>query len=87
MYLKAARLAETMQTAVTPDQPSSRNDSPDAEMGISHGISTMTHHMCNIGRWHDALVSPSLNMCLGASVCVCKLLHCMSMVSNSHMIM
>jgi len=41
VYLKAARLAEAMQTAVTPDQPNSRNDSPDAEMGISHGTSIM----------------------------------------------
>ncbi|KAL0044448.1 hypothetical protein WJX82_007178 [Trebouxia sp. C0006] len=37
VYLKAAQLAQAMQTAVTPDQPSSRTGSPDAEMGISHG--------------------------------------------------
>ena len=54
VYLKAARLAETMQTAITPAQPSSRNGSPDAEMGISHGISSMAKHPCNIGHWHDA---------------------------------
>ena len=48
-------------------------------------FSSMAKHLCNIGRWHNASVSPSMYMCLGASVCVCKLSHCMSMVSNSHM--
>jgi len=70
VYLKAAQLAEAMQTAVTPDQPSSRTGSPDAEMGISHGIFTMTHHMCNMGRRHDASVSPPMNMCLGVCLCL-----------------
>ena len=92
MYLKAAQLAEAMQTAVTPDQPSSRNDSPDAEMGISHGMRTMAKHLCNIGWWHDAYVSPSTYMCPGllskGDESVFELVyHCRSIVSSSHLSM
>lgn len=39
MYLKAAQLAEAMQTAAIPGQPDAHSPSSDSEIGISHGTS------------------------------------------------
>ena len=39
MYLKAAQLAEAMQTAAIPGQPDAHSPSSDSEIGISHGMS------------------------------------------------
>lgn len=65
MYLKAAQLAEAMQTAAIPGQPDAHSPSSDSEIGISHGVSpNITHGQ----KHHTAL--PDMPRCMHVQLLV-----------------